>query len=68
MVHAGTVSWTETPDLIVDGTIGDRRDSTPRGTVADLTGWAWAQAIPILALDALFSVGATTLPSGPQPS
>jgi len=47
-------------NLIVDGLIGYSLKGAPRGTAADLIGWANAQAAPVLALDAPSGVDATS--------
>ena len=47
-------------DLVVDGLIGYSLSGAPRGTTAEMIGWANAQDAPILSLDTPSGVDVTT--------
>ncbi len=48
------------PDLIIDALIGYGLKANPRGTTAELIGWANKKKIPILSLDVPSGIEATT--------
>lgn len=48
------------PDLVIDGVIGYSLSGSPRGSAAELIGWANQQGAPVLALDAPSGVDTTT--------
>ena len=67
-IYAGTNGETVSPSsinqlspaLVVDALIGYSLQGTPSGAVADLIGWANAQAAPILSLDLPSGLDATS--------